>query len=419
MKNYFLIICLLFCFFWVKAATFENGDSLQISLLTCSPGKIAYEKFGHTAIRVIDKSSNLDIVFNYGIFSFDTERFYAKFMKGETDYVLGVVPTVHFLSEYAERNSSVTEQILNLTTNEKTWLAQALLVNYEPQNRKYRYNFVYDNCSTRAMDMTINNVDGVVIFPKKNFETQTFRAHIEDYAGWNTWLMFGIDMLFGATADVHVAKKTSMFLPEILMAEFREAKIVQPKDSSERILVQKEIMLVTCDNGEVETSLLSPFSPITICFLLLVIGVAITIWDLKRKRRNKLLNSVLFIATGLAGIIVFYFSFISVHPLVQENYNLLWLCPLNLIVGIIIWFRSLRSLLFYYLLVYSLMLIAALIVFAFSWQSANIAFMPLIILLLTRSLHWITYKRKGAMSVQRMIGKKKKGHNHSKKKRSY
>lgn len=28
------------------------GDSLTVSLITCSPGSEAYERFGHTAIRV-------------------------------------------------------------------------------------------------------------------------------------------------------------------------------------------------------------------------------------------------------------------------------------------------------------------------------------------------------------------------------
>jgi hypothetical protein len=419
MKNHFFTLCLLFCFWGANAAPFENADSLQISLLTCSPGKIAYEKFGHTAIRVIDKSNGLDIVFNYGIFSFDTEHFYIKFMKGETDYVLGVTSTVHFLPEYAERNSSVTEQILNLTTNEKQRLVEALLINYEPQNRKYRYNFVYDNCSTRAMKIIIENVDGVVIFPKKAAELKTFRAHVEDYAGWNTWLMFGINMLFGVAADTHATKMTSMFLPEILMAEFREAKIIQPESSVERNLVQNEIVLVARNNGKTETSSLSISFPFITCTLLLIVSILVLIWDLKRKRRNRLFNSILFITTGLVGVIVFYFSFISVHPLVQENYNLLWLCPLNLVAGIIIWFRPLRLPLLYYLFIYSIMLLAVLFIFAINWQSANAAFIPLIVTLLTRSLHWITYKRKGAISIQQMISKKKKRHNHTKKKRSH
>ena len=416
MKNYFLTLGLLFCFLGVKAAAFSTGDSIQISLLTCSPGKIAYEKFGHTAIRVLDKSKGLDLIFNYGIFSFDTDNFYYKFMKGETDYVLGVTTTDQFLPEYAARNSSVTEQIINLTKWEKERLLQALLINYEPQNRKYRYNFVYDNCSTRAMDMIMKNVDGVIIFTKENTEIKTFRTHIERYGGWNTWLMFGIDIIFGSTADTYASKMTSMFLPEILMAEFKEAKIVQLKDKDERSLVQEEILLVARKNEEPKTNLLLLISsPFVICTLILIIGLAITIGNIRRKRHNKLFDSILFITTGLIGIIAFYFSFISIHPLVQDNYNLLWLCPLNLIAGIFIWFKSLRTPLFYYLFVYFLMLFVVLIVFSFDWQTANIAFIPLVVLLLTQSLYWIVYRRKDVASIRQLISKKKKRHSRRRK----
>ena len=416
MKNYFLTFCLFYCLLGVNAATFSTGDSLQISLLTCSPGKLAYEKFGHSALRVVDKSKDLDIVFNYGIFSFDIESFYIKFMKGETDYVLGVASTAHFLPEYAERNSSVMEQVLNLTKEEKERLVEALLVNYEPQNRKYRYNFVYDNCSTRPRDIIMANVDGVISF-SRNFEPETFRTHVEKYAGSNTWLMFGIDMLFGASADAYASRMISMFLPEILMNEFRSAKIVHPIDKNERDLVLSEALLVTRNNEKTVSDSLSVFSPIIICSLILILGIAITVWDLKRKRRSKLFNSILFVTTGLAAIIVFYFSFISIHPLVSENYNLLWLCPLNLVAGIIIWFRPLRLPLLYYLLAYSIMLFAVLFLFAINWQSVNIAFIPLIVTLLIRSLHWITYKRKGTVSILQII--KKKGDRHPKRKRAH
>ena len=43
-----------------------------------------------------------------------------RFVKGETDYRLGVVPYSYFEGEYAVRGSSVYQQTLNLTDEEKT-----------------------------------------------------------------------------------------------------------------------------------------------------------------------------------------------------------------------------------------------------------------------------------------------------------
>ena len=65
------------------------NDSLKISLITCSPGTQVYELFGHTGLRVRDDARDIDVVFHYGVFSFDTPNFIYRFTKGETDYSIG------------------------------------------------------------------------------------------------------------------------------------------------------------------------------------------------------------------------------------------------------------------------------------------------------------------------------------------
>src|ERR1035437_506830 len=159
MKKYLLIVCILLTYIKLDAQQVIIGDSAVISLITCSPGQEVYSKFGHTAIRVKDPSNAIDIVFNFGIFSFETENFYYKFIKGETHYQLGVYETGFFLPEYVDRNSMVWEQILNLTTTEKRNLINNLLTNYEPQNRVYRYNFVFECCSTRPRDKILSSIN--------------------------------------------------------------------------------------------------------------------------------------------------------------------------------------------------------------------------------------------------------------------
>ena len=66
-------------------------DSIQFSLLTCAPGNEIYALFGHTAIRYQNFSRGVDLVFNYGMFSFNTPHFVYRFVKGETDYQLGII----------------------------------------------------------------------------------------------------------------------------------------------------------------------------------------------------------------------------------------------------------------------------------------------------------------------------------------
>ncbi len=392
MKKIILLSCaLLLSILNLSAQEFSIGDSSTISLITCSPGPEVYAKFGHTAIRVKDPVKGIDVVFNYGIFSFETEDFYYKFIKGETDYQLGVYDTNVFLPEYAERNSMVWEQILNLSQAEKQGLLNKLLENYEPQNRIYRYNFVFDNCSTRPRDKIISTLNGFVEFPALS-EPRTFRQWIGVYVGTDTWLKFGIDLLFGLDADKVTTKNESMFLPEVLMSEFQSAKIVSP-DVPKRNLVKERVILVNkTDAEDEETSWV--FKPMTISIILLIIGTLITVWDVKHKRYFKPFDTVLLLITGVGGIIVFYLAFFSVHPLVKSNLNLLWLNPLNFILAILIWFKRFRKGLFFYQLFNILLLVGALLAFALSKQVFNAATFPLIVLLLMRTTSWVAVTKR-------------------------
>ena len=135
-------------------------------MLTCEPGTEIYALFGHTALRFEDPSRDIDWVFNYGVFSFNTPNFVYRFVKGETDYQLGIVPFRYFEAEYAMRGSSVYQQTLNLKPDEKLRLWHLLEENYLPQNRVYRYNFFYDNCTTRARDRIEQCIDGKIEYPE-------------------------------------------------------------------------------------------------------------------------------------------------------------------------------------------------------------------------------------------------------------
>ena len=76
-------------------------DSIRISLLTCAAGQEIYSLFGHTAIRYENYTRDIDRVYNYGIFDFDTPNFVLRFALGETDYQLGVSSYQRFAAGYA------------------------------------------------------------------------------------------------------------------------------------------------------------------------------------------------------------------------------------------------------------------------------------------------------------------------------
>jgi hypothetical protein len=394
MKQILLIVCIFLVSSKLHSQQVIVSDSAVVSLITCSPGEEVYSKFGHTAIRVKDKTKNIDVVFNYGIFSFETEHFYYKFIKGETDYQLGIYETSFFLPEYAARNSMVWEQVLNLTSSEKKNLVATLLENYEPRNRVYRYNFVFDNCSTRPRDKITSSVNGYVRYRKTN-EGTTFRRWVGSYVGTDTWLKFGIDLVFGMDADAVASQKNSQFLPEVLMSDFQEAEIVS-LDGKVRKLVEKSATVLVDKNNVDTTSSFFDFllKPLTASLFLLVLGILITLLDIKYRKHNKVFDSIILFVTGIAGVIAFYLMVFSTHPLVTANLNILWINPLNLIVAFLIWVKPLRKILFVCAILNLGLLAAALITFSLSIQSFNLAAFPIIVLLMLRSSHWVDMVKK-------------------------
>ena len=148
-----ILILFLVCLTAKGEDVFRNdNDSIRLSLLTCAPGEEIYSYFGHTAIHYEDPGKGIDVVFNYGLFNFGAPNFIFRFALGQTDYILGATPYNRFAAEYIFEERSVWQQTLNLTPDESRKLASLLIENSKPENRTYRYNFFYDNCSTRPRD---------------------------------------------------------------------------------------------------------------------------------------------------------------------------------------------------------------------------------------------------------------------------
>ena len=87
----------------------------------------------------------------------------------------------------------------------------------------------------------------------------------------------------------------------------------------------------------------------------------------------------------LAEQVITYLMFFSVHPLVHHNFNLLWLNPINLIVGLLIWVKPLRKAIYYYSFFNLGLLLLALLVLVLSVQEMNTATYPIIALLIIRN----------------------------------
>ena len=345
-------------------------SNLEVSLLTCSPGDELYSAFGHTAIRVND------MVFNYGMFNFNTEGFYIKFVSGETDYELGVEIMQGFERQYERRNRSVIEQKLNLTNEEKAALFNALIENTRPENKTYRYNFVFDNCATRPRVKIEECLKGAIKYDVKE-ENESYRKLIEKYVGEDSWIKFGIDILIGAEADKTASFFDRLFLPDELMNAFATAR----RDNGERLVTEtKEIVSQDKDEDDDEDNCVTPLAVAVIAMTI------ISIASLLFPRKLKALDFILFLATGLLGVVITFLCFFSLHPLVGENYNLLWLNPVHLIIPLTIFIKKARKILMGTYALIALATAVAMSGYIYLPQEFNIAFLPFMAIIVVRAL---------------------------------
>lgn len=371
--KYFNAIILSFLFlFSTSVSSQQLTDSAKVSILTCDPGRALYAAFGHTAIRICDPQLGIDLAYNYGMFDFETEYFYGKFISGATDYELGIDYTMFFKYRYEDRKIGVREQVLNMSLLEKQHLFEALIINYRPENRKYRYNFVYDNCATRPRDMIEESLHGDIFYQNDSTSGETFRHSIERYVGKNTWTKFGIDLLIGAESDQEASARNIMYLPQ----ELEKALSTATRQDGSPVVVESSQML---PSFSIDLSPQQPEPLYAMCFVLLFVVICSIFFP----RFAQCFDVVLFFVVGILGSVVFFLTFFSFHPLVGENYNLLWLNPLYLLMLIFLPFRfkKLNNLFYVALLITNLVAISG---YLFLPQCFNIAFLPLMVALFIR-----------------------------------
>lgn len=302
-------------------------DPLRVSLITCEPGPLIYELYGHTAIRITDMRTNADLAFNYGMFDFSKPNFIMRFLRGETDYMLGVYPYDDFLEEYRLRGSKVIEQTLNLTAAEKAALLSALSENARPENRTYRYNFLYNNCTSQARDIIESCIDGTIIYPTDN-RKETYRQMIHLYTSDSPWSEFGQDLLLGAEADIPITQRQKMFAP-LFFEKYADEAIIRLPNGTARPLVTATTVIQPY-NAMKETAGF-PIPPLGVFGALLLATVLVCATELRTGKVFWGWEAMLMTVQGIAGCLVTFMFFFSEHPAVSSNWLIVLLNPIPII----------------------------------------------------------------------------------------
>lgn len=354
----------------LNAFSQEGSDqvrqALRISILTCGPGEDIYSIYGHSAVRVVDSVHETDIVYNYGTFNFGDPQFVWKFTRGKLDYYLSDAEFNQFMQEYLQDGRRVDEQVLALNTRQATEIQQFLLRNILPENRNYRYDFLFDNCSTRIRDMLEKTLGkelrlGIAMAD----DSASFRSILNHYERNTHWERFGINLLMSDLVDRKMKSSEAMFLPDYLQRSIGSSILgKQLLVASENHLLPQRLTIQNKTNIPLWTML-----AIMVCYLLLARLASL-------RTIIRYLDIALFMLMGLLGCFMLFMWFVTDHAVCAWNRNLFWAFPLHLVFAYWLGSGSEKSKL--YARYASWLITLSLIYHFFADQKFEIEYLPLI-----------------------------------------
>lgn len=367
-------------------AGFEVTASTRVSLLTVGPGKEMYQLEGHSALRIITDDGN-DIVANWGMFDFNTPNFAYRFVKGETDYSIGVSSMSHFMAEYYREGRFVVEQPLNLSDAEAEEVARLVDINMLPENRVYRYNYLLDNCATRPLAIIEKALasSGAHLQINMPEEDITIREEMRQYHSEFPSYQLFIDFALGSEIDRTATVRQRAFAPVFLMELVADSDIIAA-DGSARPLASGEFTLLDSSIGTPEEKGLPGWIFVAV---ITASAIAVTVHDLRRRKVSRWYDTMFYAIYGLLGCLAAFLVFVSVHEATSPNINLLWADPFCLIIPLYIWFKKCKYVVFYFQIINFALILIWLAGQPLFHQSTNILLIALVISDMLRSASYI------------------------------
>lgn len=191
--------------------------AVDLYLLTAGVGDEIANRFGHTGIRILDRRTGSDVVFNWGKFQFDSPGFAWKFFRGSLPYSLGVRTFRNDVAIYVESGRRLVMDRLHLTAQQKLALIQKIRWNAQPANREFAYQYWFKNCSTIPRDY-LNEVlhDQIAARFAREPAGRVFRDYVRSNLAYVPFVVPLLDTLMNGNIDREITFWEDMFLPSRL-----------------------------------------------------------------------------------------------------------------------------------------------------------------------------------------------------------
>ncbi|MFV8373888.1 DUF4105 domain-containing protein [Flavobacterium sp. LB1P62] len=276
----------------------------KVSVLTCGTGNESYSLFGHTAIRITDIYNNIDVVYNYGAFDFNTPNFVLKFIKGDLQYFAVAHSYADFINEYTYEKRSVYEQELNIPPTLKQQLFDNLNASLVSGESHYTYKFIDKNCTSMVVDIINKTLDTVAIV--KNADTDiSYRTILYPYFDNHFYEKLGTSIIFGKKVD---GLGTQIFLPFELQESLKKVSF------QNHPLAPENKTIIEFDHETTGSWWNNWYTYVIILGFIVLIN-------------KKSISLFYLIMMALLGIFFVFVGFYSEHHELTYNYNILLFNP--------------------------------------------------------------------------------------------
>jgi hypothetical protein len=324
---------------WALGAS--RAEDLVVRLVTIDPSNPIYTWWGHSALVVEDSRLGVSRFYNYGLFSFDQERFILNFAMGRLWFQVGASNTERELAFYRYLGRTIRIQTLDLMPRKRLEMAFFLENNILPQNRTYLYDHYSDNCATRVRDLIDVTVDGQLAEATAVPGRMTLRQHTRRYTAHNLLMDWLLMFLMSDVIDRPITKWEEMFLPSELE---RNVAALRYRDETgrERSLVSESVLYFDAPRQRPVPELASPlwFRALILGLILglpaLLLGILIRRAKESRAKQTSwtllgIYGAVVGLILGLIGSALFFMSVFTDHTVTYGNENLFLVNPITLV----------------------------------------------------------------------------------------
>ena len=172
-----------------------------------------------------------------------------------------------------------------------------------------------------------------------------------------------------------------MFIPDYVESGFNHATL------NGKPIVKKTISVYESEPEPESFSILHPW---IVFGSFLLITLALSYLDWKKKKLSKWFDVIVFSLVGWLGLLLFILWIATDHRAAANNFNLLWAFPLHAVTATMLYREKFYSLLKTYFAVTGIVLAATLVFWMLLPQQLNMFLIPVVIALAVRA--WTIWK---------------------------